>query len=149
MAGKILISHRGNLEGSNPALENMPGYIQKTLDLGFDVEIDVWCKSNSWYLGHDRPDHIVDFDFFVNNKNNLWLHAKNVEAIEKLSITKLNWFWHQTDVVTLTSWGFVWAYPGNQPIKNSISVLPEIHDDPVDQCLGICSDYILDYFKCM
>ena len=37
----ILISHRGNINGPNPEMENNPEYIQKALDLGYDVEVDV------------------------------------------------------------------------------------------------------------
>jgi hypothetical protein len=37
------------------------------------------------------------------------------------------------------------AYPGKQPIKGSIAVMPEIHNDDLDACVGICSDYINDY----
>jgi hypothetical protein len=39
----------------------------------------------------------------------------------------------------------MWAYPGNQPLKGSIAVLPEWKEDDVSQCAGICSDYIEKY----
>ena len=39
----ILISHRGNITGPNKEMENKPEYIEKTLKMGYDVEIDVWC----------------------------------------------------------------------------------------------------------
>ena len=54
-------------------------------------------------------------------------------------------FWHQEDDATLTSKGYIWAYPGKQPIKNSIAVMPEIYSDDVSKCIGICSDYIINY----
>jgi hypothetical protein len=41
----------------------------------------------------------------------------------------------------------VWAYPGKQPIKGSIAVMPEIHNDDLSKCVGICSDYIENYKK--
>ena len=47
--------------------------------------------------------------------------------------------------MTLTSKSYIWAYPGKQPIKNSIAVMPEIHNDDISQCLGVCSDYIQNY----
>ena len=59
--------------------------------------------------------------------------------------SKFNYFWHQKDDVTLTSQGYIWAYPGKQPLKNSIAVLPEINKDDISKCSGICSDYIKDY----
>ena len=40
----ILISHRGNIEGKQPKLENKPEYISKALELGYNVEIDIWYK---------------------------------------------------------------------------------------------------------
>jgi hypothetical protein len=58
---------------------------------------------------------------------------------------EMHYFWHQDDMVTLTSQGTIWAYPGKQPIKNSIAVMPEIYGDNIIQCLGICSDYIEKY----
>ena len=56
-----------------------------------------------------------------------------------------NYFWHQEDTVTLTSRGHIWVYPGKQPIKNSIAVMPELFNDDTQYCLGICSDYIEKY----
>ena len=38
----ILISHRGNINGKKPDLENKPEYIQNAIKLGYNVEIDVW-----------------------------------------------------------------------------------------------------------
>ena len=39
----------------------------------------------------------------------------------------------------------MWVYPGRQPIKNSIAVLPEMFNDDIKDCIGICSDYIKKY----
>jgi len=49
----ILISHRGNVSGPNPKMENSPLFIQSALEQGFNVEIDVWYKDKKFYLGHD------------------------------------------------------------------------------------------------
>ena len=32
-----------------------------------------------------------------------------------------------------------------QPLKDSIAVMPEINDDKISECKGICSDYISKY----
>ena len=37
----ILIAHRGNIDGPNPEMENNPQYIDKAIDSGYNVEIDV------------------------------------------------------------------------------------------------------------
>ena len=58
---------------------------------------------------------------------------------------ELNYFWHENDTMTLTSHGYIWVYPGKQPVKNSISVMPELNNDFVSGCAGICSDIIENY----
>jgi hypothetical protein len=145
----ILISHRGNLNGKMESLENDPTYIDIAILKGYDVEIDVWFKDGILYLGHDNPQYEVNFKWFMDRINNLWVHCKNLDAIlyfKNLEL-KFNYFWHQEDDITLTSLNYIWAYPGKQPIKESIAVLPEIHNDDISQSLGICSDIIENYKK--
>jgi hypothetical protein len=50
----IIISHRGNLYGPDKENENKPDQIQKVLNLGYYVEIDVWFIDEKLYLGHDN-----------------------------------------------------------------------------------------------
>ena len=142
----ILISHRGNIVGKNPDKENTVEYILDAISLGYDVEIDVRFVDNKWFLGHDLPKQEVDISFL--EKDKLWIHCKNLEAVSNLyGNTKINYFWHQKDDVTLTSFGYVWAYPGKQKILNSIAVLPEIYNEDISSCIGICSDVIGEYTK--
>jgi hypothetical protein len=47
--------------------------------------------------------------------------------------------------MTLTSFGYVWVYPGRQPILRSIAVMPEREWEDISSCLGICSDVIKKY----
>ena len=140
----LLIAHRGNINGRFELWENEPTYIDKAIKEGFDVEIDVWYKDNILWLGHDKPDYDVDFRWFKDRISKLWIHCKNIEAVEFFSSVEydFNFFWHQEDTLTLTSKKYIWAYPGKQPIVNSIAVMPEINEDDISQCLGICSDYI-------
>ena len=141
-----LISHRGNLNGKLPANENHPDYIDEAIHAGYDVEIDVWMIDNELYLGHDGPQYKVIYNWLSTRYEKLWIHCKNVEAVEWFNMMDLfNYFWHQTDTVTLTSKNFIWAFPGKQPIQRSIAVLPEIHNDDVSNCVGVCSDYIINY----
>ena len=78
---KYLISHRGNLSGKAPNLENKPNYIDNAIYEGFDVEIDVWYKDNQLYLGHDKPQYSITIEWIENRKEKLWIHCKNIEAI--------------------------------------------------------------------
>ena len=145
----ILISHRGNISGREPEKENTIEYILIALSRGYQVEVDIWFVDEKFYLGHAKPQYKIKASFLT--IQNLWFHCKNLEALSELqrineqASYKINYFWHQKDDVTLTSKGFIWAYPGKQPVKNSIAVMPEIHNDNIKSCIGICSDYIENY----
>jgi hypothetical protein len=143
----ILISHRGNLNGSIKSMENNPLYIDIALNKGFQVEIDVWYKTNRLYLGHDFPEYEIDFLWLKSRMKSLWIHCKNIDAIVFFNnaAERFNYFWHETDTITLTSLNYIWAYPGKQPIKQSIAVMPEINNDQLIDCIGICSDKIIFY----
>jgi len=144
----ILISHRGNVNGKNTEKENHPDYIDETIALGYDVEIDLWVIEGVLLLGHDEPQYGVSQLWLSQRSQSLWIHCKTIETLEWFNIIGgFNYFWHEEDTVTLTSKGFIWAYPGKQPIKRSIAVIPEIHNDDMTQCIGICSDYIENYKK--
>jgi hypothetical protein len=140
-----LIAHRGLLKGPSELLENHPKQIAATLAQGYDCEIDVWYIDNTWMLGHDLPRYIVSDDFL--SQPGLWIHAKNLEALYVLGAdSRLNFFWHQEDDFTLTSQGYIWAYPGKKLTDNSVCVMPEWNDPEFKtldlNCYGICSDRI-------
>ncbi len=142
----ILISHRGNISGKITEAENSIEYINNAIKLGYDVEIDLRMVEGVLFLGHDEPQYGISQNWLDQRRDRLWIHCKNIEAVEWFScIGAFNWFWHETDTVTLTSKGYIWAYPGKQPIENSIAVMPEIHDEDVSKCLGVCSDNIIKY----
>jgi len=144
----ILISHRGNTNGKFESYENEPTYIDKAISEGFDVEVDIWVLAGILFLGHDRPQYGIDYNWLQERKNKLWIHCKNIEALQFCDDRlDLHYFWHENDTVTLTSQSTIWAYPGKQPIKNSIAVMPELYGDNIIECLGICSDFIKKYQK--
>ena len=128
-------------------MENEPKYIANAISQGYEVEVDIWFIDNVLYLGHDKPQHSVDFRWFRDRITKLWIHCKNIEAVVffKECGYDINYFWHEEDTLTLTSQNHLWAYPGKQPIKNSIAVMPEINNDNISQCSGICSDFIKNY----
>jgi len=141
----ILVSHRGNINGQNPFEENKPYYIQRALDLGFDVEIDVWLSNSSFMLGHDKPMWTIDINFLL--KSGLWCHAKTIDCLYALLVLPgVNCFFHDKDEATLTSNGYIWTLPGKKLTPNSICVLPELYlTDNLSIPCGICSDYIKNY----
>lgn len=145
----ILISHRGCIIGSNKEFENKPEFIKRALNLGYDVEIDLWKPQNKLYLGHDKPTYEVNIEWLNVFKDKLWIHCKNIGALYFMTRHQwLNYFWHQEDSFTLTSHGVIWAYPAKEIYKECINVLPELNDlkkESFNNCLGICSDYIERY----
>jgi len=147
----ILISHRGNIEGKNLDLENSPDYIDRAIMKGYDVEVDLWLKENTFFLGHDEPQYLIDLEWITSRKKNLWLHCKNLNCFTFLTTytgDMYRFFWHQKDDYALTSNHMIWAYP-NQPLSDrSIAVMPESTNYTIDQlkqCTGICSDFITNY----
>ena len=138
----ILISHRGNLNGKKPKSENGQKYCQEAIDAGYNVEIDVWY-TDTWWTGHDKPQYRVSPDFFL--KKEVWSHAKNIEALYRLQEMGAHCFWHQRDVVTLTTEGYLWTFPLEELTPKSICVLPELQTIEVRGCAGVCSDFIEMY----
>ena len=137
----LIISHRGNLNGRNPETENHPDQIIRAVDEGFDVEVDVWFKDDMWYFGHDEPTYEMAQSYFNNWKNKainkLWIHAKNLEAVEKLSLSGMNWFWHENDKVTLTSKGYVWCFSG---YETDGGIMVDSGQKTDKKIFGVCTD---------
>jgi len=135
---KYYISHRGNLDGSNPQRENAPDYIREALLAGFHVEVDLFDASGAdCFLGHDKAQYKTSLSFLQDER--IWVHCKQPAALDFLSQQEnVHYFWHETDAYTLTSRGFLWTYPERPLLQNSIAVLAE----PEPHCAGACSDYI-------
>jgi hypothetical protein len=138
----IIISHRGNLYGPDKENENKPEQIQKVLDLGYYVEIDVWLFDGKLYLGHDFPQYETNLSFLESN-DKIICHAKNIDVLEYLVDKTIHCFFHDKDDVVLTSQNWLWIYPNKKLTENSICVLPELCDNPPTGCKGICTDYVI------
>lgn len=142
----IIISHRGNIDGRVPDLENHPNYVLDAVTAGYNVEVDLWYVHSKLYLGHDEPQYEIDSSFLY--RAPLWIHAKSIDAAYYLTVHKsLNWFFHDQDDCVLTSKGYLWTYPGKQLTPHSIAVMPERVKEPYDisLCYGICTDYPQKY----
>jgi len=146
-----LIAHRGNINGPIFSNENNPQYIDSTIKLGYDVEIDVRLENHYLYLGHDLPQYQVSMLWLHQRKKNLWIHCKNLNSLRLFSDspTDFNYFWHQEDDFTLTSQKYIWTYPGKPYTHRSVIVMPEwelgvekFNQLKTYECYGICSDYI-------
>lgn len=144
-----IIAHRGNLDGRNPFEENNPKYIDKAIEKGFDVEVDLRSKSGALYLGHDTPDYPITVEWLFQRKEKLWIHCKDHTAIKTMAetVVDFNYFWHESDRYTITSKGIGWVYPGQYPYRKSVIVLPEsslfFNEDYVksNRFYAICTDF--------
>ena len=109
-------------------MENKPEYIQQALDLGYDVEIDVWLIDGNFFLGHDEPQYQVHGTFLM--KKGLWCHAKNIDAFYLMSLdNRIHCFSHDRDEVALTSRGYFWSSSENEMTSKSICVMPSDYID--------------------
>lgn len=142
-----IIAHRGLIDGPNKDQENRPETIQLAIESGFDVEVDLSLVNGEWFLGHDIPQYLVDTSWIISISQRSWFHCKNAEALLWLVNNPIGvtFFWHDSDHYTLTSNGYVWAYPGSKVEGNSILVLPErvmsIHEIKNVDCYGVCTDF--------
>lgn len=149
----ILIAHRGNVSGPNPEMENNPLYIDRALEKGYDVEVDIRGSFyTKFYLGHDEQQYMVSPEWLFERAGKLWLHAKDIQALHSLTqqASNFNVFWHQKDFYTMTTKGFIWTYPGHTLTPESVCVMPERFEDlytteQLNNCAGICTDFVEKY----
>lgn len=149
-----IIAHRGLLTGPDPAKENYPDTIRHAIKEGFDVEVDLRVINDELWLGHDEPQYKVSLDWLRTHDMRLWIHCKNLEAMEFcFNYPTLNYFAHDHDDYVVTSKGYVWAYPGKPGGKFTVMVMPEhkgmlesvIEDYNNDKIYiyGMCTDFAL------
>ena len=145
-----IIAHRANLNGPNPNTENHPEQIDKCITRGYDVEIDLryYQSTNTFWLGHDKSEHVITLEWLNERKQNLWIHCKDLESFNVMcsQVDDYNFFWHQEDDYTLTSKKYIWAYPGKPYTLNTVIVMPEWNISDLSslqdvECYGICTDY--------
>ena len=147
MSKKVIIAHRGNLNGPNPADENRPDYLLATIAAGFDVEVDVWGVGDKLFAGHDEPQYELDQETIGKLNNRAWFHAKNVDALFRLILLRAkHFFWHQNDDLAMTSCGKLWTLAGKELSPLSIAVMPENAPEwDLSLAYGICTDCALRY----
>ena len=85
----------------------------------------------------------------------VYYKEKKREFLESIALYSKNWYDFDIDIeeiviqkdkIVLTSKGYFWNYPGTKLSNKSISVLPEQTKERKPKCLGICSDYIKEYY---
>lgn len=147
------ISHRGNLQGRHKINENVPSVIENVISEGYDVEIDIWCKDDVLYLGHDEPVWKINDQFLKKHYTRLLIHCKDDASLFKLSsLPVLDIFSHTNDKFTLSSKGKILINPHTvTTYRKGILMMPEMSNYTVDEILqfdGIISDNIKFYEDC-
>jgi hypothetical protein len=144
----ILISHRGNTNGPSILNENSPNYIDKTISLGYEVEVDLRIHNNEFWLGHDYPQYRVDLLWMQQRNQNIWFHCKDKDSVLRLLNLnlKFKFFCHQNDDFTLTSTGHLWVH-NTEGILNKNCIVPLITESEVLKynkmdIFGICTDFV-------
>ena len=144
-----LISHRGNISGLCPELENQTSYIQRAINSGYDVEIDVRIIDDSLFLGHDVPDYEVSLSWLLEHRDYLWVHAKNFRALSHLVDQNLRVFYHQKENHTIiNNCNLIWSHELSEANEKSIIPLlsqediTDYYQDNGAKVAGVCSDFI-------
>ena len=151
----LLIAHRGNMDGPNSDWENNPKQIDLCISKGLNVEVDLRVIDGEFWLGHDEGQYSVSKAWLMMRRNYLWVHCKNVEALHWVQIPvvgkSMHYFWHEEDSYTITSEGWIWAYPNKlvpepHEFSKSVCVMPEIYITETNHFQAICTDYVETYF---
>jgi len=143
------ILHRGLRAGPNRSLENKESLLWERLAEGWDIEIDIWRDtSGALWLGHDAPTTLLENKSLLTHPR-VWVHCKNLAALVTTP-EGTNYFFHDVDAATLTSRGYIWCYPGNQPGGGKdVVVLPEHGGGRfpgLAAAHAVCSDYLPSHF---
>ncbi|MEK6883441.1 MAG: hypothetical protein AABY22_27690, partial [Nanoarchaeota archaeon] len=143
-----IISHRGNLQNAIPEQENHPNYIDKAIEAGFHVEVDIRNSKDGFSLGHDKTDYLVTAKWILRRKRQILFHAKDIESgirLRKLN-SEIKYFMHLGDPFVLISNGLVWVHDLSL-LSNDRCIIPLIDKNSIDNfdfkdkmLYGVCTD---------
>ena len=122
------ISIRGNTSNTGSACceENTPPYIDKAIEEGFDVMVDVWfdLEAHAWFAGGESPTHNIQLNYLKHP--NIICNAKTVDTFNKImEIQK-----EKQEFIPRVC--FIW--PGNEDIvfSNNIKKIKDQWDEVKD-----------------
>jgi hypothetical protein len=142
------VCHRGNLYGPVKEMENNFGVLLQRSIQGYHVEVDVWYRDQTLWLGHDKPEYKITMDWLAKSKRRL-IHAKDGLTFEYLLnesgrlALDLHVFYHTDEDYVLSNKGLVICYPGKPLLKGSLCMMPEratYTQEELQTCFSICTD---------
>ena len=141
-----IISHRGNLTGPSPELENTVASVEMAANF-FKVEIDIRKLNGEYFLGHDEPERKVSLQWLNYYRDKLFLHCKNADAYECDRLQDFHRFMHENEDTVTCSRGNVLKHPNFKPLPNSYNMMPENSEQETLQTVlkssAVCTDYPL------
>lgn len=148
------ICHRGNLERKELATENTPSLLDKRIHDGYDVELDVWYTNKKLFLGHDKPEHPVTFEWLMQSSKK-YIHTKDAKTLEYLLLRcgregyHPNIFYHTVEEYALTTRNHVIVLPGQPLLEGSVNMMPEMAQAPPStiSAYAVCSDSLSNFSK--
>lgn len=153
----IYYSSKGNIKNIDASRENSPDYIEEAIKAGYKVQIDIRLMSdNNFWLGEEEAKYKIEDSFLIKNAKNLLIHCRNISSIYtiqeiEVQSKNLNYFFHATDNVAITSKKMIAIFYGKKPIgENSIVMFPEENDFQKNELIkssAICSNSIEFYKK--
>ena len=143
----LIVHHRGN-SLSNLTVENNPIDLKKLVHAGHYIELDVWTRGEKIFVGHDRPDVEVTYDWLLKVADRAFIHCKDGITFSRLKRwfgargIATNLFYHTHEDYALSTGGWVITYPGKQTFKEFLSMMPESAGrvPSGEACAAICSD---------
>ena len=143
-----IISHRGNIIGPVPEKENRPSYVDIAIQLGYDVEVDLRYFDSHFWLGHDKCQYKISYEWMVLRKNKIWFHCKDQESATKLLDfdVEFQFFCHSVDNFVLTSTFHLWVHDLTKKINNKCIIpllsMDDIKSYKITDEFGVCTDYV-------
>lgn len=148
----VLLSHRGNLDGPDPASENAPAHIDRAINAGFKVEVDLRVVERRGgkrlMFGHDGPQYEIDEEWIRVRRDDLLIHLKDFDALKYVARWHLPWhvICHSADPYTITSRGWPWLHDlALQPSPDTIVpliTLEQLRSYPHLRAVGgVCTDF--------
>lgn len=147
----IIISHRGNFAGPEPAVENHPSRIDAAIEEGFHVEVDLRCEGDQLWFGHDEAQYAIDPSWIQERRDRLFLHLKDFAAFKHVAqhAPDRQFICHSADPYTA-----VWGAEGYLLWLHDLSLVPDertlvpllsmeqLHGYPYRHVVaGICTDW--------
>lgn len=142
----IYIANNCNMNGPKSARISD---ISSLLARGVHVKIDVYYTNNTWYISTPNNSQNIAIDTQILMHPHTWCQAKDYVGYLKMVQMGVNCFWQDSDKLSLTQRGFIWARSNFDLVNIPPDLLDKIICNTTSQwitdkqrtCYGICSDY--------